>query len=321
MSKNITLMGASYTEVPAVQLPQTGGGTALFTDVSDTTAAAADVAEGKYFYTAAGVLTEGTGSGGGGGITTEVIFPEQTVTATTAETGGYSIYIDGTGIVADENYIVTVDSESFLCYAATIYGSVYAGDIEVPWGSSANAIYPFCIGTYPNTRTQWFYKDNTAHTVKIEKVLSFDAAELTTKTITQNGTYNASSDNADGYSSVTVNVSGGSSKNVQVAAGMNRVNTTSYTAVSGQSLEVAVAGTYDVYWTGYRSSTSGTSGTQLYINEAAHGTAQTSFSNNGQSVHLTGVSLAKNDVVAVYARARSNQYYMYAGNLTIVQTS
>lgn len=32
---------------------------------------------------------------------------------------------------------------------------------------------------------------------------------LTTKNITQNGTYNASSDNADGYSSVTVNVSGG----------------------------------------------------------------------------------------------------------------
>lgn len=35
------------------------------------------------------------------------------------------------------------------------------------------------------------------------------SATLTTKTITQNGTYNASSDNADGYSSVTVNVSGG----------------------------------------------------------------------------------------------------------------
>lgn len=34
---------------------------------------------------------------------------------------------------------------------------------------------------------------------------------LTTKNITQNGTYNASSDNADGYSSVTVNVSGGGS--------------------------------------------------------------------------------------------------------------
>lgn len=31
---------------------------------------------------------------------------------------------------------------------------------------------------------------------------------LVTKSITQNGTYNASSDNADGYSQVTVNVSG-----------------------------------------------------------------------------------------------------------------
>ena len=34
---------------------------------------------------------------------------------------------------------------------------------------------------------------------------------LITKSITANGTYNASSDNADGYSSVTVSVSGGSS--------------------------------------------------------------------------------------------------------------
>ena len=33
-----------------------------------------------------------------------------------------------------------------------------------------------------------------------------EGANLTTKTITENGTYNASSDNADGYSSVTVNV-------------------------------------------------------------------------------------------------------------------
>ena len=36
-----------------------------------------------------------------------------------------------------------------------------------------------------------------------------ETVTLITKTITANGTYNASSDNADGYSSVTVNVSGG----------------------------------------------------------------------------------------------------------------
>lgn len=65
MAQNISLMGASYSAVPAVTLPKTGGGTASFTDVTDTTAAAADVASGKYFYTAAGVRTQGTNSGGG----------------------------------------------------------------------------------------------------------------------------------------------------------------------------------------------------------------------------------------------------------------
>lgn len=34
MAKNITLMGANYPQVPAVQLPQTGGGTATFYDSS-----------------------------------------------------------------------------------------------------------------------------------------------------------------------------------------------------------------------------------------------------------------------------------------------
>lgn len=66
MAQNITLWGASYTGVPGVTLPKTGGGLAAFTDVTDTTAAAADVAQGKYFYTAAGVRTQGTASGGGG---------------------------------------------------------------------------------------------------------------------------------------------------------------------------------------------------------------------------------------------------------------
>ena len=65
MAQNITLLGASYADVPAVELPKTGGGTASFTDITDTTAAAADVAQGKYFYDSAGVRTEGTASGGG----------------------------------------------------------------------------------------------------------------------------------------------------------------------------------------------------------------------------------------------------------------
>ena len=65
MAQNISLLGATYSAVPAVDLPKQGGGTARFTDVTDTTAAASDVASGKYFYTAAGVRTAGTASGGG----------------------------------------------------------------------------------------------------------------------------------------------------------------------------------------------------------------------------------------------------------------
>ena len=123
MAQNITLQGASYSDVPSVVLPKTGGGTASFTDVTDTTASANDVAAGKYFYTAAGVKTEGTSTGGGG---------------TTAGT-------------------VTQDANGYLIL-----------DDDAPAGPT-----------------------------------------LITKSITANGTYNASSDSADGYSSVTVNVSGG----------------------------------------------------------------------------------------------------------------
>lgn len=64
MAQNVTVAGATYSAVPSVNLPKQGGGTASFFDVSDTTATAPDVASGKYFYTAAGVRTAGTSSGG-----------------------------------------------------------------------------------------------------------------------------------------------------------------------------------------------------------------------------------------------------------------
>ena len=66
MAQNVTIAGRQYSAVPAIDIPKTGGGTATFTDVTDTTAIASDVASGKYFFTASGVLTLGTATGGGG---------------------------------------------------------------------------------------------------------------------------------------------------------------------------------------------------------------------------------------------------------------
>jgi len=60
MAQNISLLGANYSAVPAVDLPKTGGGTARFTDVTDTTAAQSDIKTGVYFYNSSGVKKQGT---------------------------------------------------------------------------------------------------------------------------------------------------------------------------------------------------------------------------------------------------------------------
>lgn len=114
---------------------------------------------------------------------------------------------------------------------------------------------------------------------------------------------------------------GSSSLNVQGYHGMDYVTATSYTATD-VSLTVAVTGTYKISWMGFRNTTSGTSGSQLYINNSAYGSATTTFTSSyGQEVILSGVSLTAGQVVTVRARARSTSYRMYVGNLIIEQTA
>lgn len=67
MAKNVELMGAVFPDCPAVMLPTHEGPLARFTDVSDSQAVAADVAQGKQFYLADGTKATGTNQGGGGG--------------------------------------------------------------------------------------------------------------------------------------------------------------------------------------------------------------------------------------------------------------
>lgn len=135
-----------------------------------------------------------------------------------------------------------------------------------------------------------------------------------TKSITANGT----GIDVANYAFVDVNVpTGGSSKNIQTYIGYDEVNTTSYTATD-VSLTVAKTGTYKVSWIGWRSTGSGTSGSQLYIGSSAYGSAVTTFTRSyGQNVVLNNVSLTQGQTITVRARARGSSYWMCVGNLII----
>lgn len=330
-------------------------GTTLI-DLTSDTATAADVASGKYFHLATGERVQGTASGGGGGgdaYTRTVVVPEQTLTPDSNRAAVFSAtdsFIDG------EYYVVTFDNTEYLATAGTLWSNnVVLGDAQVVWVTS-DVTYPFAAITVGTDRECYFTNTNQ-HTIKVEHLEFVDGPlDLIAKSVTANGTYDAEDDGADGYSSVTVNVptgtdtshdtvdaahllSGytahdstgtaivgtyvpsGDSMNVQVAQSTTRVASTTYTKTA--SLTCAKSGTYDVYWDCFRSSTSGTSGSQLYIGGSEYGNPNTTFASNvhAQTNHLTGVTLAANQEVAVYVRSRGSNYYAYCGQLTIVQTA
>ncbi len=69
-----TASGGGTGAISVVDTTDSHGGTVrtiTALDISDTTAVASDVAQGKYFYTAEGVKTAGTGSGGGSSAQTQ----------------------------------------------------------------------------------------------------------------------------------------------------------------------------------------------------------------------------------------------------------
>lgn len=208
----------------------------------------------------------------------------------TAENDGTSIY----GLAMDSS-----------AHPLTVWTATYSGgNLTITSQGTNNGGYFHQPGYYQLT-----YAIGETEPVEIE---------VEPLSVTTNGTYTAPTGKA--YSPVTVNVSGGSSKNAQVVQQNNtRVASTSYTKACGD-ITVSKTGTYDVYWTAYRTSTSGTWGTQLYINGADYGNAQTTFSSYYQTVHLSNVSLTANQEVSVYGRSRGSNYYLYVGQLTIIES-
>lgn len=201
-------------------------------------------------------------------------------------------------------------------YANNASKSVASGTEGTPIATKG-AVNNHAIEVTPSVTNVGGYISGGSHT---GNNVSVSASELVSGTlqVSSNGTYDVTN-----YEDVEVNVSGGGGggMNVQGYHGMDYVRASSYTATD-VTLTVAKTGTYKISWMGFRNTTSGTSGSQLYINGTAYGSAHTSFTSSyGQSVILTNVSLNVGDVLVVRARARSSSYYMYVGNLIIEQTA
>lgn len=368
-ARNISLLNATYPSVHKVNLPISGGGTATYTEITDTTATAGDVASGKYFYTADGTKTEGTSSGGitptgninisHSGVTDVTNYATATVPSADPYTSFYNNHFytennqrkwsitslsevdvgegDTAGWLPDgfretSDYIVnavplnttvtpttsaqTIGGANYMMEGAVTISAMPTGTAGTPTATKGTVSNHSVNVTPSVTNTTGYITGST----KTGTAVTVSASELVSgnKSITANG------NNIDvaNYSTVSVNVSGGSSKNAQVVQGTTRTTSSTLTAI-GAEMTVSKTGTYDVYWSAFRSNTSTqyTFATKLYINGTGYGSEQTTWSNHQQNVHLSNVSLSANDKIRVYGReSRGSSYYMYAGTLTIVES-
>lgn len=149
-------------------------GSSTLIDISDTTATASDVASGKYFYTAAGQKVQGTASSG------------SIIVSDTTDSHGGTI-----------RTITTGQAVNLQTKTITPTGSQQTITPDTGYNGFSEVIVEAVSGGY-------ITQDANGHIILPP---DGDVPRLITKSITQNGTYAASSDNASGYSNVSVNVS------------------------------------------------------------------------------------------------------------------
>lgn len=245
------------------------------------------------------------------------------VTATTVPASGQTSVSFNINKKPDAFCIQLIDQVEFsqyhrvlrvVCDGTNIYGIEFSNEL-----------------TFSDTAWSWSY-DNGVLTVRSQstnvggyfhnpgnyKLTAFfgsggvQSVEVNPLSVSENGTYEAPEGEA--YNPVSVDI-----PNVQCYHGVGSVTTTSY-STTNVKVTVSKTGIYKVSWFGVRSSTSGTFGSQLYINNTAYGSAQTTFdqaTSRLQSVILTNVSLTAGQTVEVRARAGSTSYSITVGNLVI----
>ena len=120
MAQNVVINGVTYSDVPEVDIPKSGGGTAKFYDASGANAAAGDVLSGKKFIGSSG---EGTGSMPNNGSTSGEI---ETKSGTVAIPAGYT----SGGTVGIKSSAVTDLTAANLLSGKTVLG--VAGSLTLP---------------------------------------------------------------------------------------------------------------------------------------------------------------------------------------------
>lgn len=94
MAQNVIINGVTYQNVPEVDIPKSGGGTAKFYDTAGASAAAADILTGKTAFGASGEVSGSMANNGatGGTISTKA----GTVTIPAGYTTGGTVSISST---------------------------------------------------------------------------------------------------------------------------------------------------------------------------------------------------------------------------------